>query len=1065
MKEKFDTLSTEQDSNIRNKQEQEKQKLISKYIEKHILKPFDDGEISEDVKKYIQRAEKMYTNLSPTEKASKLYEILVTRAGKQFENRKRSSRSNIEKQVGAEIEIDAKTTPTINYRYLSKLQALWNNEEVKNLFLEKYSQARVDTKTFKESLIGEEWQNINQQIEEVKKEHQKLSQDIFLKKIKDPEELRDAKEEATFLAQELIQLRQSREDIISLKDLPHIRENTDLAAMIQFEKMKIYRDQLKEGFVWLPSREEIHRDIIASLQNGRWPVLIGEGGTGKSEQADAAAKELTGFDTSKTDLACDKNTNIRDLIADKEVEDNKSYESYGPAMQAATGYESSLQEKPSYYSGRILRLEESGRLGTRAYSVIKKLRQLKQGQLLNGKKVLPGFASIWTTNPVGYRYPDRYEIDPAMRREISEIGVDYPEMSQENPELYEFMLTALMDEKYHNQVTQKELIPAYEEITIKNGKIFKNEKDEPISQVTAEQKIIENPTNKKHGTIYRLSYAIKSVQDSFVAGNKQNISDNILRYTIDDDENIKIVEEGGEALTLSSSTITLGEIASWMKGFQERKQKADADFQVETLTEWIQYKLNTYLKQVDEEDRAKIKAIFEHFHLFDKVPNIENQKPLTPLEIGYLSPRVPRPLILKKIKDENEDETGKPKKEKPDEIKRPKVEKLKVTEVMLENGEAVNIEDYSFEFEKNNEKIEVSKSTQFELDGKTYLFVGQVDQENSEYHKQLVVKVKGDEVCQIMEREGIERGENFYNIEIIKKIFEQEGKLENFYGAENLTEVWGYSEEQLEQWGIPNIEAPKWLLEKAIKMGATLSLKPSLTPNGKSLSILKQDELMAEEYKKAGGGILLYDKKTNWKMESNFYTIDNPNVTIENEEKNQAKIQKKTSQAILYWSLDFPPLGLGETGGKYMSSNKNYLEQTEIMIKFLEDLYKKENQNLPKIYQEAIKDFEKNKPKMEDVESNDENIWKPVAKKLVNLKITKLLRTTPSAILFDIISSRIKTKKDHPYLESNYVFTISRSSSGSLLDFGIADSDGVNSNVWKPRNSDVNLFSPFSLQL
>lgn len=210
---------------------------------------------------------------------------------------------------------------------------------------------------------------------------------------------------------------------------------------------------------------------------------------------------------------------------------------------------------------------------------------------------------------------------------------------------------------------------------------------------------------------------------------------------------------------------------------------------------------------------------------------------------------------------------------------------------------------------------------------------------------------------------------------------------------------------------------------------------------------------MEKEYREAGGGTLLYDKDADWKMKSDFHTKDDPN-TVKGKETKQ-----------LRWSLDFPPLGLGETGKEYMSSNKNYLEQTEIMIKFLKDFYEEENQEIPKEYQEAIEDFKKNKPTKEEVKSNDEKIWKPAAEKLENLKITKLLRSNPSSVLFDIVSHRIKTKSNHPYLHSSYVNTGARSASGHLVFFGYASSDGVSSLRWGPGNARGDVFAPFSLQL
>ena len=110
---------------------------------------------------------------------------------------------------------------------------------------------------------------------------------------------------------------------------------------------------------------------------------------------------------------------LEDLAVDQT---GGSYKEYGPLMQAFTGFEDSRQKTPSYPTGRICDFEESGRLGPRAYSIIKEARGLTTGDPLNGKPVLPGAGAIWTTNPVGPRYPDRRAPDPAMRRELAENG-------------------------------------------------------------------------------------------------------------------------------------------------------------------------------------------------------------------------------------------------------------------------------------------------------------------------------------------------------------------------------------------------------------------------------------------------------------------------------------------------------------------------------------------------------------------------------------------------------------------------------------------------------------------
>jgi hypothetical protein len=146
--------------------------------------------------------------------------------------------------------------------------------------------------------------------------------------------------------------------------------------------------------------------------------------------------------------------------------------------------------------------------------------------------------------------------------------------------------------------------------------------------------------------LWRLAFAVRALQDAFDFGNAEDIPDDALKYTVDPDGKFK-VSPNGEPLTLTTSTITLGEVASWMKGFLDRRLKDNPDFQTDNLTEWVSFKLENYLKQADEQDAGKIRALFEHFHLFDPSRGLKESKPLTPREIGYLSPRVPRPLHLR----------------------------------------------------------------------------------------------------------------------------------------------------------------------------------------------------------------------------------------------------------------------------------------------------------------------------------------------------------------------------------------------------------------------------------
>ena len=206
---------------------------------------------------------------------------------------------------------------------------------------------------------------------------------------------------------------------------------------------------------------------MSALLNHRWPVLIGEAGSGKSEQADAAALELTGY--APTKLACESTTGEIQLIGYDEIDPKTggSYKKYGKLMQAFTGFENSGEKTPAFKTGRIARFDESGRLGPKAYAIIKEARQLKPGDDFNGKPVLPGAAAIWTSNPVGPRYPDRHAPDPAMRRELAEIPVPYPDMSPKGPELYDLrlspssmaMIILRRQEKSSHQHTKKKKFP------------------------------------------------------------------------------------------------------------------------------------------------------------------------------------------------------------------------------------------------------------------------------------------------------------------------------------------------------------------------------------------------------------------------------------------------------------------------------------------------------------------------------------------------------------------------------------------------------------------------------
>jgi len=698
---------------VHGKEKERRAELITHYIESRILKHDGAGKEEEN------EIREGFQTLTPREKAESLYEkIMAFRFDEQAETARK-------KAEGAEFEA-VEPDPYL----ISEIQILYEDKEAKRLFDEMYGEARVDTKIYRLSELGNLWETTVKKLRETETEFHQIEQDIFLDKIDGRGKQSAAKSKLERLAKRVIALEREKENLRTLEGVEPIPENADAAAMFQYQVLQEYQKQLEEGFVWLPSRKEIHKKTIAALQNGRWPLLVGEAGSGKSEQADAAAKELTG--ELPTKVACDAKTGEIQLLQDvASSATGESYYTYGAMMQAFTGYDNSLQTKPAHPSGRIARLDEVLRGGSGMYSLIKEARQTKPGADYHGHPMLPGAGSIWTSNPVGPRYQDRHPLDPAMRREVAEIYVDYPEFSNENPELYEFMLSALMDENKMIPVALKELAPKFKKEDIPEaGRETLSDK----SIVIAKDMLIRDNADAEHGALWRLAGAVKAIQNSFVYGNTsadeetfgKKAADVLLRFKDLGDTGLEIDANGTELLTLSSSTITLGEVASWMEGFHERRGKANEEYQTETFSGWIKFKAETYLGQVDSSDRAKIRAIFEHFHLFDETENVQYQKPMTPKQIGYLSPRVPRALYVEKPKQEEEVPPAPP--EEKDGI----TVKYENEEVMLESGDKILTVKRPVELKVSGEPDEVIPcGEKFLVDENNFVFVGIVDDPKS----------------------------------------------------------------------------------------------------------------------------------------------------------------------------------------------------------------------------------------------------------------------------------------------------------------------------------------------
>ena len=119
------------------------------------------------------------------------------------------------------------------------------------------------------------------------------------------------------------------------------------------------------------------------------------------------------------------------------------------------------------------------------------------------------------------------------------------------------------------------------------------------------------------------------------------------------------------------------------------------------------------------------------------------------------------------------------------------------------------------------------------------------------------------------------------------------------------------------------------------------------------------------------------------------------------------------------------------------STSKNYIEQTEVIIKALREQAFKDME-MPEEYEEAIKEFEANKGRLTKLMSEN---WQQAAKELAELKITQLTRQSIQETIYDLALYYDTNGKR--LLPNAYTWSNSRSTDGGLVDLGLFGKWGV----------------------
>jgi len=901
----------------------------------------------------------------------------------------------------------------------SRASALASDKETRDTFTRVFARGRTETKRTERSPLYGNIAQITRSTGALSLRHRELERKLFIGAVKGPASEKLTREELMEAAGDLAKMRVERDALTRLEGEEKTADKTDVAAHLMHETLTRYHGEAEKGFAWLPSRLDIHRSIRAALSNGRFPLLVGEPGVGKSEQADAVAEQLT--DDKCVKIACTSSTGEHDLIADKELDERGSYLRYGAVSRAATGFISSRDNRPERTHGRIARADELLKINfDKTFGLIKEIAQKKPGDQMHENvphPVLKGFTLIATSNPAGARH-QLDKLPPALEREFAEIKVDYPPQSPENPELYEFMLSTLMDNKGYIAIPKSELAPAYER------KEVVNQKTKDGRDIAAEEKIIAAPSDSRHGTLWRVANAIRAIQDSYTADNpdeRTHLEPSLLRFNASTNTVVAKDAANAEPLTLQSSTMTLKEIASWMRGFGTRMESADPSLRAKTFSDWLSYKANVFVSQCPPNDRAKMEAVFKHFSILNPTPTTSTE-PMTNLDIGYLSPRVPRPL---EISGESVERAGD---ERRDAV--PETRTVETFEFLNENGERIRVKPGDCDIgalpgSSFNYVLRSRSMTDKAADG----YAGVNASKPDEFV--FVSKVPGGRLARSFTKEALlaELGkENVLTVEAAERIMGEA----NMWGDEDTRKALGFKPDR-----VALILYSKEFLAECKKRGDLLQHTVDTMPDGTPLTIEKMAELV-------GSNVEGRDRSGN----PNKFRLYNDQFGENGEMLPNAWFSGAQYAAM---RAETPKAGWQVVSRGTINGTKSlsFIPQTERLIAYAKETF---GGTLPPAYAKAEGELLAQKSSIEALIQDSK--WVEASDKLSKLSISQLLREPYANTMFRYL---VGTKsRNERLLTDEYTWSNTPSGGGGLVDFGSAGAGGAGvhragpDDVWGP---------------
>jgi hypothetical protein len=395
------------------------------------------------------------------------------------------------------------------------------------------------------------------------------------------------------------------------------KQNPDVAALIQNDKLSDYSRQLqKNDFVWTQSRKKLLDEALKTVVAGRpMIILMGESGTGKTAMANAIAKELTGVQAMRE--VGGGEARFKDSLLARAIDEKGSYYDFGPLLQAMTGMKSSRDSKPQNEGAVYFDDEFNTRPAAVQRQILKFIADAKVGRDVTVPgtdlkvKVQPKFLYIAAGNPLSARYEREETPVEAMREVAGVLNVDYLEQTKDQPELFELAVSCLTDQKTRR-------------LRIVNGDEVK---PNFVKDAASGKEIVdENP--KTGGFLWRFSSAWKELLNSFSQKenvlSKANPADPIEKYY------------------LQRFILDMGKVRGWLQEYKASLKDQKAGIEV-----YLKQRLINELKSYPEEDKNLVKEFFKYFDI-DLDKPLESKfaktfKVLTPKELGYLFPNVPRP--------------------------------------------------------------------------------------------------------------------------------------------------------------------------------------------------------------------------------------------------------------------------------------------------------------------------------------------------------------------------------------------------------------------------------------